>query len=341
MNRFSSVNLRLFVPSCLMLIFSLLLLVTPATAQEPDLVALVNQARANAGIAPLVSNTLLVNASQRHSNDMAARDVLSHTGGDGSSVGTRVTQAGYSWNFVGENVLYRWDVSAQGAFDQWWNSTGHRNNMMNASFCDIGVTRARAASGRIYYTMVLARRSGVSSCPSSGATATPTPTPTRTPIPPTATPTQTPTATSTPQTTATLNGTVTMQGRTPAANVPLRVTIGSTTYTPTTNASGVFSIPNVVPGTHTIRVKHAQSLAVLQSVTLTVGANAATFAILRMGDVNDDNAIGLTDFSLLATSFNRSSGQSGYDARADFTGDGAVTLQDFSLLAGNFNQVGG
>jgi hypothetical protein len=322
-----------------MVLLFLLVVVTPAAAQEPDLVALVNQARANAGIAPLVSNTLLVNASQRHSNDMAAGDFLSHTGGDGSSVGTRVTQAGYSWNFVGENVLYRWDVNTQGAFDQWWNSTGHRNNMMNASFCDIGVTRAQAASGRIYYTMVLARRSGVSTCPSGGATATPTPTPTRTPIPPTSTPTQTPTATSTPQTTATLNGTITIQGRS-AANLPLVVTIGGTSYTPTTNASGVFSIPNLAPGTHSIRVKHAQALAVIQSVTLTVGANAATFSILRMGDVNNDNAVTLADFSLLATSFNRSSGQPGFDGRADLNGDGAVTLQDFSLLAGNFNQVG-
>ena len=244
-----SVNLRLSAPSCFIIFLSLLLLVTPAAAQEPDLVALVNQARANAGIAPLVSNTLLVNASQRHSNDMAARDVLSHTGGDGSSVGTRVTQAGYSWNFVGENILYRWDVNTQSAFDQWWTSTGHRNNMMNAGFCDIGVTRARAASGRIYYTMVLARRSGVSTCPSGGATATPTP------VPSTATPTQTPTATpvpptptNTPQTFATLNGTITIQGRS-AANLPLVVTIGGTTYTPTTNASGVFSIPSITPGT--------------------------------------------------------------------------------------------
>jgi hypothetical protein len=323
------------------------LAVTPAAAQELDLVALVNQARANAGVAPLVSNTLLVNASQRHSNDMAAGDFLSHTGSDGSSVGTRVTQAGYSWNFVGENVLYRWDVSAQGAFDQWWNSTGHRNNMMNASFCDIGVTRAQASSGRIYYTMVLARRSGVSTCPSGGATATPTPTPTRTPTP-TSTPTQTPTATPAPPTptntplpSATLNGTVTMQGRSPAANVPLRVTIGGTTYTPTTNASGVFSLPNIAPGTHSIRVKHAQSLAVVQNATLSSGANAVTFSVLRMGDVNDDNAVTLADFSILAGSYNRSSGQAGYDARADLNGDGGVTLQDFSLLAGNFNQVGG
>lgn len=140
-------------------------------------------------------------------------------------------------------------------------------------------------------------------------------------------------------TSATLNGTITMQGRS-AANVLLRVSVGAAQYTPTPNMSGVFSIPNLAPDTTSIRVKHAQSLAVVQNVTLTAGANAVIFPLMRMGDVNDDNAVTLPDFSLLASSFNRSTGQGGYDARADLNGDGSVTLQDFSLLASNFNQVG-
>ncbi len=140
-------------------------------------------------------------------------------------------------------------------------------------------------------------------------------------------------------TNASLAGTVTLQGR-GAANVPLRVSLNNTQHTPTTDASGVFRLTNLSPATYTIRVKHAQSLAVTQSATLASGANTATFPLLRMGDVNDDNAVTLADFSLLAASFNRAPGQAGYDARADLNGDGGVTLQDFSLLAGNFNQVG-
>jgi hypothetical protein len=138
---------------------------------------------------------------------------------------------------------------------------------------------------------------------------------------------------------ATLDGTVTLQGRS-AATVPLRVSLNSTAYTPTTSTSGVFRLTNLTPASYTIRIKHAGSLAVSQNATLVVGANAVTFPILRMGDVNDDNAISLTDFSMLAASFNRVSGQFGYDARADLNGDGSVSLQDFSLLASNFNQVG-
>jgi hypothetical protein len=139
--------------------------------------------------------------------------------------------------------------------------------------------------------------------------------------------------------TASLDGTVTLQGRS-AANVPLRVSLNATAYTPTTNASGVFTLANLTPTAYTIRVKHAGSLAIVQQVTLVGGANTVNFPLLRMGDVNDDNAVTLADFSILASSFNRSTGQNGYDARADLNGDGSVSLTDFSLLAGNFNQVG-
>ena len=144
-------------------------------------------------------------------------------------------------------------------------------------------------------------------------------------------------------TTALLTITISIPGRS-AANLPLLVTItsggSSTLYSPTTNASGVFTLSNLPPGSASIRIKHAQSLAVTQSATLVAGSNALTFPALPMGDINNDNAVTLQDFSILAGSFNRSSGQAGYDARADLNGDSTVTLTDFSMLAGNFNQVG-
>jgi hypothetical protein len=143
-------------------------------------------------------------------------------------------------------------------------------------------------------------------------------------------------------TTATMNGTLTLQGRNPSSGtVQVRVTIGgnSTDYNVTVT-NGAFSLAGVATGSATIRVKHAQSLAVVQAATLNAGANSVAFGTLRAGDVNNDNVVTLSDFSLLAASFNRTVGQSGYDARADLNDDSAVALTDFSLLASNFNQVG-
>jgi hypothetical protein len=161
--------------------------------------------------------------------------------------------------------------------------------------------------------------------------------PTPTPIPPTSTPTS-----------ATLNGTLALQGRvsgTTAVSGQVTVTflIGTTpagTLMTTLASDGTFSLSGMTPGVYTVRIKHAQYLAAAQSVTLTAGVNAVNFGTLRAGDANDDNRVTLVDFSLISGMFNRRAGDAGYDARADLNGDGAVTLVDFSLLAGNFNQVG-
>lgn len=143
-----------------------------AAVTAPDVLTILNQTRANNGLHALTMNNALVAASQRHSDDMAATNTLSHTGSDGSSVGTRSTQAGYSWSNIGENILYRFDASAAGAFDQWWNSPPHRDNMMSATYCDIGITYTLASNGRYYFTMVLGKRFGQNCGQTSGGGST-------------------------------------------------------------------------------------------------------------------------------------------------------------------------
>ncbi len=166
-----------------LIITALFTLSAPIQAQDAqawDLLGLVNAARNAAGIHSLTMNPQLVAAAQRHSDDMALGDFLSHTGSDGSQFWQRMNDAGYNMSSGAENILYRWDLSATGAFDQWWNSTGHRNNMMNADYVEIGIAWTLSDSGSYYYTMVLGARPGVE----PPAIEPPTPIP-PTPIPPT------------------------------------------------------------------------------------------------------------------------------------------------------------
>jgi hypothetical protein len=305
-------------------------------SDETTLLNLTNQARANAGAPALRLDPQLNQAAQRHSNDMAAREVLSHTGSDGSTVGSRVTAAGYSWQAVGENVLFRGDMNAQGAFDQWWNSPGHRNNMLNATYCDIGLAHARSSSGRFYYTMVLGRKRGATNC---------APVPTSTSRPPTATATSIP-PTGTPAPTASLTGTLRLQGRATAPNTTftLQLTRGSAApilQTVTTDANSTFTLTNLAPGSYTVQLKHSQYLSASLLVTLNAGANPIAAPELLAGDVNNDNQVTIIDFAALALTFNLRAGAAGYDARADFNADQSITLADFSLLASNINRVGG
>ncbi|GJM34463.1 MAG: hypothetical protein DHS20C18_34640 [Saprospiraceae bacterium] len=90
--------------------------------------------------APLQWDDLLSNAAQRHANDMGNNGFFSHTGSDGSSSSTRVTDAGYNWQSVGENIAFGYS-GIEAAVDAWINSEGHCRNIMNASFTEMGAAR--------------------------------------------------------------------------------------------------------------------------------------------------------------------------------------------------------
>jgi uncharacterized protein YkwD len=69
---------------------------------------------------------------------MARSGVMSHTGPDGSTMSSRVDAAGYLWSTLGENIA-RGQSDAAAVMDAWMNSPGHRANILNCSFKEIGI----------------------------------------------------------------------------------------------------------------------------------------------------------------------------------------------------------
>lgn len=124
---------------------------SPALTQAQQVVNLVNQQRAAAGCRPLTVDSRLTTAAQLHSEDQAAHQTMSHTGSDGSSLAERIDRAGYQWRTIGENVAYGQTTPAQ-VMNDWMNSDGHRENILNCDFEDIGVGVARDADGRLAWT---------------------------------------------------------------------------------------------------------------------------------------------------------------------------------------------
>ncbi|WP_256106466.1 sigma-70 family RNA polymerase sigma factor [Streptomyces sp. ODS05-4] len=114
--------------------------------------ALVNAERQRSGCGPVSQNSLLDTAAQRHSADMAARDYFDHTSPDGRSPGDRVTAAGYRWSTYGENIA-RGQQTPASVMDSWMNSPGHRANILNCSFKEIGVGK-HDGSGGPWWTQV-------------------------------------------------------------------------------------------------------------------------------------------------------------------------------------------
>ncbi|MET7300673.1 CAP domain-containing protein [Embleya sp. NPDC005575] len=110
----------------------------PPSGPAAEVVSLVNQERAKAGCSALTVNTKLTAAALQHSQDMAAHANMSHTGSDGSDPGERITRAGYTWKTYGENIAYGYST-AQQVMTGWMNSPGHRQNILNCAFKEIGV----------------------------------------------------------------------------------------------------------------------------------------------------------------------------------------------------------
>jgi uncharacterized protein YkwD len=114
------------------------LIATARSTFAQQVVALVNQQRTSNGCAPFNVSAQLSAAAQAHSQDMALKDFVGHTGSDGSSVGQRFTRAGYSWRMAAENVAAG-QSTPESVVASWMSSAGHRANILNCALRDIGI----------------------------------------------------------------------------------------------------------------------------------------------------------------------------------------------------------
>jgi uncharacterized protein YkwD len=104
-----------------------------------ELLRLINNARRDRNIAPLRLSDTLSRAAQAHVEDIVEHNYdLTHTGSDGSSVGDRVRRAGYPHRYVGENVAAG-HYSVEDTFEQWMDSPGHRDNILDPDYTEIGI----------------------------------------------------------------------------------------------------------------------------------------------------------------------------------------------------------
>jgi serralysin len=94
----------------------------------------------------LAPNTLLQQAASQHAMWMIDTDVFSHTGINGTQPWDRADLVGYDWSTIGENIAWvgttgLLDVTSavQSINENLFLSAGHRTNLMNNSFQEVGV----------------------------------------------------------------------------------------------------------------------------------------------------------------------------------------------------------
>ena len=102
-----------------------------------DLLAKTNQERTNAKLPPLTLNMKLVEAASVKANDIVKQNYWSHVSPQGVTPPQLLHQVGYNFRVMGENLAEDYG-SADSVIAAWMNSSGHRRNLLNPKFCDVG-----------------------------------------------------------------------------------------------------------------------------------------------------------------------------------------------------------
>ena len=109
------------------------------------------------GPAPALTwNARLADAALAHSGAMATLRFFNHQGKDGMEVADRVSQAGYRYRRVGENIAVGQESSDE-VVAGWLESPGHCANIMHPAFTEMGAGYAINSTGespRVYWTQV-------------------------------------------------------------------------------------------------------------------------------------------------------------------------------------------
>jgi uncharacterized protein YkwD len=113
------------------------------------MLAAVNAERKRAGSPSLTANARLDRAAQRHAADMLARNYFAHESPEGHTVRERAKDAGYDWRAIGENIA-EGQTSVAEVMTTWMHSPGHRRNILDRDFKELGVGLALGRSGGGY-----------------------------------------------------------------------------------------------------------------------------------------------------------------------------------------------
>jgi uncharacterized protein YkwD len=135
------------------------------SAAAQQVLALINQARSQAGLAAYTVSPGLDTSAARHTAVMAAGCGLSHQCPGEPALGDRETAAGVHWTAAGENIGEGGPVAdstaaiaqmavglTQSMLDEKPPDDGHRLNILSSAFSHVGISVFRDSSGTVWMT---------------------------------------------------------------------------------------------------------------------------------------------------------------------------------------------
>lgn len=122
-----------------------------AISYEQQVVNIVNEERAKRGLPALTVQPDLTFAAEVRAREQ--QQLFSHTRPDGRSCFTVLDDMGIPYRSVGENIAYGYTTPSN-VMEGWMNSSGHRANIMNAGYRNIGVGFWQDEYGRQYWAQI-------------------------------------------------------------------------------------------------------------------------------------------------------------------------------------------
>lgn len=121
--------------------------------QAAEIVRLVNEERARAGLSPLTIDRNMEKAGMVRAKEIV--NSFSHTRPNGTSFATALKEQGVTYRGAGENIAWG-QKSAQAVMDAWMKSPGHRANILDAKYTKIGVAHYQNSQGTNYWVQLFA-----------------------------------------------------------------------------------------------------------------------------------------------------------------------------------------
>lgn len=124
---------------------------------EDDVLTLVNKERRKRGIAPLTMNNNLRLLARMKSADMRDKGYFSHYSPTYGSPFNMMIKYGVKFSAAGENIAMGQPTAAS-VMNSWMKSSGHRANILNPNYKEIGVGVSITKNDTVYWTQMFIRR---------------------------------------------------------------------------------------------------------------------------------------------------------------------------------------
>lgn len=122
------------------------------SSDESKILQLVNAERSKNGAKSLSASSDCAKLARMKSQDMVDNNYFSHQSPTYGSPFDMLKSNNVSYMYAGENIAM--NQSAEAAFKAWMNSEGHRKNILNPNFTELGIGIAPKGNGSYIYTQL-------------------------------------------------------------------------------------------------------------------------------------------------------------------------------------------